>query len=236
MRRLPDTLAPIARSLRENLLPGLLLQATAASLVLAYYQVDALLPLLSALGALKERLAFSFSVPSTILFGGLLPFAFLRATGRLRREDVGREMVFLFLFWGWRGAEVDAFYGLQAALFGSAPEPAIILRKVLFDQLVYNPLWVVPLQTLLFLWKAEGFSALRVREALRRQNLFLRALPVLLSTWMLWIPGVAIIYSLPVPLQLPLCNVLTCFWCLLLTSMSQRTSPRPSAEAEPGLA
>jgi hypothetical protein len=40
---------------------------------------------------------------------------------------------------------------------------------------------------------------------------------VLFSTWVVWIPAVSIVYSLPSALQLPIFNLVLCFWCLLLT-------------------
>jgi hypothetical protein len=44
--------------------------------------------------------------------------------------------------------------------------------------------------------------------------------PTLLATWAVWIPVVAIIYSLPLALQFPLFSLALTFWVLLLTYMT----------------
>jgi hypothetical protein len=44
----------------------------------------------------------------------------------------------------------------------------------------------------------------------------------LMSTWAVWIPAVAIIYCLPPPLQIPLFNLVLCFWVLVLSFISRR--------------
>ena len=49
-----------------------------------------------------------------------------------------------------------------------------------------------------------------------------RALPMLLANIGVWLPLVCIIYALPTPLQLPLQNIVLCFFTLMLANMSQR--------------
>ena len=43
-----------------------------------------------------------------------------------------------------------------------------------------------------------------------------KILPTLLATWAVWIPLMAIIYSLPLALQFPLFGLALSFWVLLL--------------------
>ena len=40
--------------------------------------------------------------------------------------------------------------------------------------------------------------------------------PVMVSNWAVWLPAVFVIYVLPTPLQLPMQNVVLCFWSLVL--------------------
>jgi hypothetical protein len=42
------------------------------------------------------------------------------------------------------------------------------------------------------------------------------------TTWVVWIPGTAIIYSLPSPLQIPLFNLTLCFFVILVSVFSQK--------------
>jgi hypothetical protein len=53
---------------------------------------------------------------------------------------------------------------------------------------------------------------------------------VLFSTWIVWLPTVAIVYSLPNVLQLPLSNLVLCFWCLLLSFISRRSAAEHAVE------
>ena len=47
-------------------------------------------------------------------------------------------------------------------------------------------------------------------------------LPVLIAMWFLWIPVTACVYSLPATLQMPLFNVVLCFWSLLFAYITAR--------------
>lgn len=204
----------------------------ALAVVLAYFFVPSFGALLDQLGALKSRWGYGYSAIATAVFGGLLPFLVLRATGQIQGRSQLSTLVFLVAFWTWKGVEVDAFYRLQALLFGEGADAATILKKTIVDQLGYNSLWAAPTQTIFFLWKDSGFSLRRVRERLSVAPLWYQVLTVLLSGWVVWVPTVAIVYSLPSVLQVPLFNLVLCFWCLLLSFISRESnSLRPEARA-----
>jgi hypothetical protein len=45
--------------------------------------------------------------------------------------------------------------------------------------------------------------------------------------WFLWIPVVCCVYALPLPLQMPLFNIVLCFWSMLFTHITARqNAPR----------
>ena len=48
-----------------------------------------------------------------------------------------------------------------------------------------------------------------------------RVVTVLISTWAVWIPMVSIIYAVPSNLQIPLFNIVLCFWSLMLGSLTK---------------
>jgi hypothetical protein len=52
-----------------------------------------------------------------------------------------------------------------------------------------------------------------------------------MSTWAVWIPAVTIIYCLPAPLQIPLFNLVLCFWVLVLSFISKRPADKPADNA-----
>lgn len=222
---LTQFLAPGFRGMRANLVPGLVLQGFALSIVVAYSANPDVQTVLDRVGALKQSGGYAFSMLSTALFGGLIPFLILWLSGSVPPGQVVKQLAFYTLFWGWKGLEVDAFYRAQAVLFGELNSPSVVLTKVFVDQFAYNPLWAAPTQTLFFLWKDAKFSRAALMPKLRNSSGFVpfwtKTLTVLFSTWVVWIPAVSIVYSLPSALQLPIFNLVLCFWCLLLTFVSR---------------
>ena len=210
----------LKNGLRKNLVPGLFLQLFALALVLTYYRLPQAKPIFSALGQLKAEYGYLFAAISTVFFGALIPFGILVMSGRIKSGKRRAELLFLVMFWLWRGIEVDAFYRFQAELFGDEARAAVVLKKMLFDQFVYNVVWVVPVQTFLFDLKNDGMSWKRWKSRFLMTAFFKRCIVVLFSTWLVWIPAVTVVYSLPQLLQLPLCNLVLCFWCLLLSFVS----------------
>jgi len=63
-----------------------------------------------------------------------------------------------------------------------------------------------------------------------------KIIPTLLATWAVWIPLMAIIYSLPLALQFPLFGLALSFWVLLLTYMTNRFAGKIEADAPLALA
>jgi hypothetical protein len=49
----------------------------------------------------------------------------------------------------------------------------------------------------------------------------------LMSTWAVWTPAVVIIYCLPPPLQIPLFNLVPCFWVIDGRIAESGRHPRP---------
>jgi len=128
----------------------------------------------------------------------------LLASGHIKIGQRRAQFLFYLLFWAYRGVEVDLFYRLQAFVFGDRAALAVVLPKVLVDQLVYSVFIAAPGQALFFLWKERGFSFRAIRPDLNLSYLTTAVATVAFSSWMVWIPAVSIIYCLPSPLQIPL--------------------------------
>ncbi|MEM9280908.1 MAG: hypothetical protein AAGA96_03710 [Verrucomicrobiota bacterium] len=202
---------------RANLIPGVTLWAIGVVFVVTYYMAEGARAGMDAIAELKERWGFIYSAVATGLFGGLIPFLYLWGSGRIPAGKVRSHGVFFLLFWSSRGVEVDALYRVQAWLFGDEASLSIIATKVAVDQFVYCPFWSAPLTALLYAWKDSGFSWGRTRERLRQRRFCFDVASVLLSIWVVWIPGTAIIYSLPLALQIPLFNLVLCFFVLVIS-------------------
>jgi len=216
-------LEPCWQGMRFNLRPALVLQAFALAIVCGYFWSAQVKSVLDVVGAVKLRYGYAYSALATCLFGGLVPYAVLSFAGRIPKQRRLAELAFYALLWFWKGMEVDALYRAQAVWFGAGASVGTIAMKTLVDQFGYVPLWAAPSQVLLFTWKDAGFSIAGMRAAFGRQPVVQRVLVVIFSTWVVWIPAVAIIYSLPSPLQVPLFNLVLCFWCLLMSFISRES-------------
>jgi len=211
------------RGARANLAPGFVLQITALTVVLAYYHHAPTRAAFEQLAAFRANTGFAFGIVSTGFFGGLLPFLYLRSTAASRTQYGWRQGLLFTAFWGYKGLEVETWYRLLARVIGEGHDAATIVVKSVLDQGVYCPILAVPLTVLVYQWNATGFSFRAVGADLRAPGWYGRsALPTLLANAGVWIPAVAIIYSLPTPLQLPLQNLVLVFFTLLLAHLNAR--------------
>jgi hypothetical protein len=186
--------------MKQNALPRLALWTLALLLILADRILPAAHGIFQSIGMWKNRYGLVFSATTTAFFA----------------------LAFYLLFWAYKGIEVDLLYRLQSHWFGNHADLGTIARKVLLDQFVYNTLWSAPVSALAFLWKESAFSWTTMQSKLG-SDFFTFLVPVtLMSTWAVWIPAVAIIYCLSPPLQIPLFNLVLCFWVLVLSCIRKR--------------
>ncbi|HYP18395.1 MAG TPA: hypothetical protein VEQ65_14380 [Opitutus sp.] len=212
------------RSARANLLPGFVLQLAAVALVVAYYRHEPTRAVLTKLADFRTEVGVPFAILSTGFFGGLLPVLYLRARRATRGHYSAAQGAALTLFWAYKGFEVDLLYRLLARYVGEGHDVATIATKTVFDQFIYCPTIAVPVTVLLYEWVATRFDHGAVASDVRRGGwIRRRVIPVLISNLAVWLPAVCIIYSLPTPLQLPLQNLVLCFFTLLVAHQTRRT-------------
>ena len=212
------------RSARFNLLPGLALQLAAVAVVTAYYQHAPTRAVIARLTAWRTEVGVLSAILSTAFFGGLLPVLFLRARPSTRAHFTWAQGAVITAFWAYKGFEVDLFYRLLARFIGEGHAASTVIVKVLIDQFVYCPVLAVPLTVLVYEWVDLRFNGAALRADFRAGGWpRRRILPVLISNLGVWLPGACIIYSLPTPLQLPLQNLLLCFFTLLVAHQTKRS-------------
>lgn len=211
------------RSARANLLPGFVLQVAALSMVIAYYQHEPTRAALGEIAHLRERVGVVFSMLSTGFFGGLLPVIYLRSRAATRSHMTLAQGAVFTAFWTYKGLEVDVFYRLLARFVGEGHDVATIAIKTGIDQFLYCPLIAVPVTVVVYEWALSGFDGPRIAADMRTPGwVRRRVLPVLISNIGVWLPTACIIYSLPTPLQLPLQNLVLCFFTLLVATQTRR--------------
>ncbi len=211
------------RSARANLLPGLGLQLAALAAVLAYYHHPPTRAAFERLAVFRADTGFAFGMASTAVFGGLLPFLYLRLNPYSRCQYGWRAGLLLTAFWGYKGLEIGTWYWILARGIGEGHDAATVAVKSILDQGVYCPVLAVPLTVVVYQWTSAGFSFRAVAADFRTPGWYARrVLPTLLANAGVWIPAVAIIYSLPTALQLPLQNLVLVFFTLLLADLNAR--------------
>lgn len=218
--------SPLRKSLRAaraNLVSGLALQAFAAALVAAYYLHAPSRAALERLAAFRTEIGLPFALVSTAIFGALVPVAVLSLRSATRGRYGFAQMAVLIVYWAYKGAEVSIFYAFQARVFGEGRDVATVALKTFNDQFIYCPLFAAPVTWLVYAWLEHGFSGAHIASEWRRPRWYGRCvMPLLVTTWGVWLPAVAIIYLLPTALQLPLQNVVLCFFTLLVIFMTRR--------------
>lgn len=205
---------------RKNAGPGLLLQGFALVLVVLYYFNPSVHQLLMRIPEIKQRMGIFFPILGTAFFGGVIPFVFMAIRKDIARAQYVPHLLFLTGFWAINGVLIDLLYQVQTVLFGDSPNAVTILKKVFVDQFIFSVFWSAPFAAVMMKWKQCGFSFRKTRKQLSLRTLFIEIPSILISLWGVWIPAVAIVYSLPLALQFPLFNIVLCFWSLLLTALN----------------
>ncbi len=208
---------------RANLVPGLVLQVVALALVLGYYFTPGVSAALRGLTAWREQLGVIYSMAATALFGGLIPWLYLRVLPATRHRYDIRQGAGLVAFWAFKGLEVHLVYAGLAAWLGTEPTLRTVLLKSALDQFVYCPFWAVPGMWIVYQVIEHGYRFAPVWARMRRADWYARdLLPIIIANFGVWAPTVLLIYSLPVPLQLPMQNLVLCFFTLMIAHLSQR--------------
>jgi hypothetical protein len=208
------------------------------ALLIAFYGSSSVATGLWQLAEFKQRHGTPFVVVAAMLAGAVVPELFLILffqRARPTRRNL-RTLLFTIPVWGFDGWLVDLLYRGEAALLGDVASVPVVLAKICIDQFGYNVLFAAPFGVLTYEWKNSGISMRPVRDLVAWQHYREKILPTLVATWAVWIPLMAIIYSLPLALQFPLFSLALSFWVLLLTYMTNRFAGKIETDAPLALA
>jgi hypothetical protein len=223
---------------RANALPALIIQTFMLMLLVSFYTNHTAFTALSHLAELKRTHGIIFVIVASVAAGAVVPELFLIVffqRGRANHRNL-RNLLFTVPVWGLDGMLVDLLYRSEAAWFGDIATLPVVAAKICVDQFGYNPFFAAPFGVLTYEWKNSGISLTPVRDLFTWRHYRDKIIPTLLATWAVWIPLMAIIYSLPLALQFPLFGMALAFWVLLLTYMTNRFAGKIEADAPLALA
>src|SRR4029453_11172375 len=204
---------------RANALPALIIQALMLMLLVSFYTSHTVFAVLSQLAELKRTHSVVFVIAASVTAGALIPELFLILffqRGRPSRRNL-RNLLFTVPGWGLDGTLVDLLYRSQAAWFGDVVTLPVVAAKICVGQFGSNPFFAAPFGVLTYEWKTNGISPGPLPQLFTLADYRDKILPTLVATWAVWIPLMAIIYSLPLALQFPLFGLALSFLVLFLT-------------------
>ena len=209
-----------------NRWPGAALWLFGVLVIAGYFWFEPVRNLLETAGAYKTKYGLTFSIISTAIFGGLLPSILrLATTSQNGIEKFWSIFIGNVIFWGIKGAEIDMFYRLQAWMFGDEVSLITIAYKVFVDMALYAPFVGLLNCVLFYVWQDNDYSVAKSKAALGSNWYVRKVLPALISNWCVWVPSAIIIYALPLALQLPVQNLILCFWVLVLVFFTKEQDP-----------
>ena len=223
---------------RANAKPALIIQAIMLALAIAFYTNANVSEALRRLAEFKREQGLIFIIVASVLAGALVPEIFLILFFQKGRPQKGnlRNLAFTIPVWGFDGSLVDLLYRSEAHWLGDVATAPVVLGKILIDQFGYNVLFAAPFGVLTYEWKNSGISVQPLRDLFTWPHYRDKIFPTLVATWAVWIPLMAIIYSLPLALQFPMFGLALSFWVLLLTYMTNRFAGKVEADAPIALA
>lgn len=217
------------KAARANLIPGLVLQAAAVSLLAGYTFVAPVRTALEVIAGWQARYGVPFSWGSYFFFCGIVPYLFCLAVPGLKMRNPWRDLLFAFGFWGSMGIILPHFYAFQSTLYGDGTDFWTLTRKVLTDQCGYTAFFASPVAAITHLWKAHDYRWTEIRPLLGKGWIKRLVIPNLVMNWVLWYPSMFVIYSLPQSLQSHVAGLIGCFWALMCMQIGVHTKPGKAA-------
>ena len=194
------------------------IQAAALMAAAAYYLIPQVQPALASVAEFKKQVGLPFAAVSTALAGVVLPEA-ARAITRQKRSSLG-DLGYQAMLYAILGVTIDLLYRGLAELLGGKASIGLVAEKILVDQLVYSPLFSIPLSTFVFLFRDVRFDWGRVLGAVRNGEFAKRYVALLITCWGFWGPVLAAVYAMPSNLQFVMFLCAEGAWSLLLVTVA----------------
>ena len=208
---------------KENLVQGLVIIFFAALLVAAYYTFSSVRDALVGLQFFRTSWGLGFSMLTSAIGVGLIPGLYLMAVGKSRHDGRGfLDLLFTSLVWATNMIWVDNFYNFQDWFWGPSSTFGIVISKMLLDQFVFTAFLSIHHVGIGFRLRDLNYDFKALWRALKDDWIIKVTIPMLVNCWLTWIPGTLVVYSLPLPLQIPLMVLIQFFFALEMAFVSSK--------------
>lgn len=222
---------PGLESLQAMWRPMAVVQFALVLTVAGYFASPSINSALERAAEFKDRGGIPLVLAVGFFAGGVLPEiakAAVKALGNLTWEWL-RTTVYTGLVYMLVTFLVAGLFKFQAIVFGDTGALDMVVKKVLFDQLVFSPLLSIPLAVGLFKWRTGKFKAAAWTSILTFKGYQENVFPALIMCWSYWGPITVATYFLPERLQFVVSSFCQAAWSLLFVFMVHR----PDSHAPP---
>lgn len=217
----PGFLPRTLDALKANLLPGIFLQILMVGFLYAYWHHAGTRQAMETVAIWKTQVGYSFAMMSYVISSSVLPE--LLKIGFFQRGRVSFDNLWALVtsapLWAGMGLLIDFFYRCQGTWFGNGHDWITMLAKVFVDQFLFSPLISIPLMQAYFQWRDARFRKYAFQNTTLREFFLDKVFPLQVAAWCIWIPGVALVYSMPPALQLPTAVTIQIFWVMVFTAL-----------------
>lgn len=235
-----DAFRPGWLAIQRQWAPILLIQVLAIGITVGYLTSPAVRSVVDQAAQLKVQIGYAFAFAAGFTAAAILPEAVktvVRSGGPWTRARVQRSLA-LGVTYGLASMVVDWQYQFLNHLVGSGRDPVTLALKIFVDQFIISWTFTVPFLVLFSLFLEErfkpGFHFKRWWTSLGTSVYRTHILPVQLIGWAVWVPALIGIFSLPLPVQLPVAMMISAAWSLILSFLTARSTsnqngvvPRP---------
>ena len=146
-----------------------------------------------------------------------------RRVGKSRHDGRGFfDLLFTSFVWATHMIWMDYFYPFQASFLGHSATFGIVISKMLLDQFVFTAFLSIHHVGIGFRLRDLNYDFKALGNALRDDWVIKVTIPMLVNCWLTWIPGTLVVYSLPLPLQIPLMVLIQFFFALEMAFVSSK--------------
>ena len=213
-------------SVRANAVPMAVLWGASLLAVVLYSASPTVAGAFEPLRIWELTYGWRAAVVNRVVFTGIVPGVFLLAMRSIRPRYPLVKLVLQCIWCGLWGVLCDCLYVGIDILFGSGTDFATVAAKVLFDQLPWTVLVVMPANALFYFWLGRDFSFRRTKAEWPKSFWTERFLPMLLVNWCVWVPVSVAVFLFPLPLRVHVNGFAASFWTLACLHLGSRSDCR----------